>query len=146
MLLGLVRAGTYNFVVPIPNRTGITVTGTASNGRLGGGNSLIFQVDVTACSIYATDSVASATIVAYSDSNIDTATRYARVGFHHVIVPAGGCATVSKTVRVHHASEAAVDNTAYLVATAVVKRDGVALTASDSAWVDVASIIPVVLA
>lgn len=141
MLVGIVRAADVSFQIPIPNQTGIRLTATASNGRLGGGDSLIFTISVQACSDYAQDSVVSAKVIAYSDANVQEATKYARVGLNHVIVPAYGCTTVSKTVRVHHAAEAMTDSDAYLVASATIKRDGTVKTALDTATVDVASFI-----
>ncbi len=147
MLVGLVRAGSVSFPIPIPNPTGITLNAIAYNGRLGGGDSLIFQVDVTACSRYAVDSVVSATVVAYSDDPATgTAVRYARVGFHHVIVPAYGCVIETKTARVHHASMAMTDTMAYISATSTAKRDGIVSTAADYAWVDLTSFAAQVLA
>lgn len=146
MLVGVVRAGTVSFTIPIPNRTGITLTGVASNGRLAGGDAVLFDVTVTACSNYAVDSIVAVTVKAYSDANFDSATMtYARTGFHHVTVPANGCVPVSKTIRVHHASAAMLDNQAYIVATGTIKRDGVVSTPIDSAYVDVATMLKTVL-
>ncbi len=148
MLVGVVRAGYYSFDIPIPNPppiTGITVSANASNGRAAGGDAVLFDVTVKACSNYTVVSIVAVVVKAYSDANFDANTMtYARVGFHHVIVPAKvygvpGCVTVSKTVRVHHASAAMLDQQAYIVATGVIKRDGVALTAIDHAWINVAA-------
>ncbi len=154
MLVGVVRAGTYSFAIPIPNPppiTGITLSAVATNGRFGGGDAVLFDLAVTACSSYSVDSIVAVTVKAYSDANFDANTMtYARAGFHHVIVPAAvagvpTCVTVNKTVRVHHATAAMADHQAYISATGVIKRDGVALTASDVAWVDVATDLGIVL-
>ncbi len=112
-----------------------------SNGRYGGGDSLLFDVRIMACSPSNIKIIISAGTAALSDVDIGPSIKYAQVGFHHVIVPAYGCTNVTKTIRVHHASMAAVDHDALLVVSAVIKREGYTVTASDYRIVDVASFI-----
>lgn len=137
------RAAVTDVQIPIPNPTKIYVKASVTDFRYGGGDSLVLTVRVDVWSSYpaGTTSVLSARVIAYSDSNIDTATKYAQVGFHHVVLAGGESLSLTKTVRVHHASMAAMDHDAFLVATALNKVDGMALTAFDTATVDVAAFI-----
>lgn len=108
----------------------IIVQGRVLSARLGGGDQLVLNVELSVTNKMSVEQIISFTILVYDGAELTV--RYARAGFHHVVLPPLATVSVFKTIRVHHNSMFQMDSDGWFVAWATTKRDGVVFPATAS--------------